>query len=71
MTETNLGTRAGFVALIGEPRGFLRGTHLMTPTGWRAVEELKAGDVVIVEGMARIFFPGMPVQLAQDGTAKG
>jgi hypothetical protein len=34
------------VALIGEPRGFLRGTHLMTPTGWRAVEELKAGDVV-------------------------
>lgn len=34
------------VALIGAPRGFLRGTRLMTPTGWRAVDELKAGDVV-------------------------
>lgn len=29
-----------------KPRGFLRGTRLMTPKGWRAVEELQAGDVL-------------------------
>ena len=33
--------------------------------------QLKAGDTVIVEGMARIFFPGMPVQLAQTNPAQG
>ena len=33
--------------------------------GWVVKSGLKAGDTVIVEGMARIFFPGMPVQLAQ------
>jgi membrane fusion protein, multidrug efflux system len=33
--------------------------------GWVVKSGLKAGDIVIVEGMARIFFPGMPVQLAQ------
>ena len=33
--------------------------------GWVIKSGLNAGDVVIVEGMARIFFPGMPVQLAQ------
>jgi hypothetical protein len=34
------------VDVIASPKGFLRGTRLMTPGGWRAVEELKAGDVV-------------------------
>ncbi|HSG50558.1 MAG TPA: efflux RND transporter periplasmic adaptor subunit [Rheinheimera sp.] len=34
--------------------------------GWVVKSGLKAGDIVIVEGMARIFFPGMPVQLAQS-----
>lgn len=34
------------VELIGEPRGFLRGTRLMTPRGWCLVDELKAGDVI-------------------------
>ena len=34
--------------------------------GWVIRSGLKNGDVVIVEGMARIFFPGMPVQVASD-----
>lgn len=28
------------------PRGFLHGTRLMSPAGWRAVESLRAGDIV-------------------------
>ncbi|MCD1599103.1 efflux RND transporter periplasmic adaptor subunit [Rheinheimera aquimaris] len=39
--------------------------------GWVIKSGLKDGDVVIVEGMARIFFPGMPVQLAQESATKG
>lgn len=39
--------------------------------GWVIKSGLKGGDVVIVEGMARIFFPGMPVQLAQEPATKG
>ncbi|MEH8015697.1 efflux RND transporter periplasmic adaptor subunit [Rheinheimera muenzenbergensis] len=38
--------------------------------GWVIKSGLKAGDTVIVEGMARIFFPGMPVQVAQDPATK-
>ncbi len=34
--------------------------------GWVIKSGLNAGDVVITEGMARIFFPGMPVQVAAD-----
>lgn len=37
--------------------------------GWVISSGLKAGDRVIVEGMARIFFPGMPVQLAATQAA--
>jgi membrane fusion protein (multidrug efflux system) len=33
--------------------------------GWIITKGLAAGDNVIVDGMARIFFPGAPVQLAQ------
>jgi len=32
--------------------------------GWVIRKGLKAGDPVIVDGVARIFFPGMPVKLA-------
>ena len=34
--------------------------------GWVIKSGLNAGDTVIVEGMARIFFPGMPVQVAAN-----
>ena len=33
--------------------------------GWIVTSGLAAGDEVIVDGMARIFFPGAPVRLAQ------
>jgi membrane fusion protein (multidrug efflux system) len=35
--------------------------------GWIVTRGLAAGDEVIVDGMARIFFPGAPVRLAQAG----
>lgn len=34
--------------------------------GWVIREGLKIGDQVIIDGMARIFFPGMPIRLADD-----
>jgi membrane fusion protein (multidrug efflux system) len=37
---------------------------------WIIRTGLKAGDQVIVDGMARIFFPGMPVVLAADSATK-
>ncbi len=37
--------------------------------GWIITKGLAAGDNVIVDGMARIFFPGAPVQLAQAAPA--
>lgn len=39
--------------------------------GWVIKSGLKSGDVVIIEGMARIFFPGMPVQLAASAADAG
>ena len=37
--------------------------------GWIVTKGLAAGDAVIVDGMARIFFPGAPVVLAQAAPA--
>ena len=34
--------------------------------GWVIREGLKTGDQVVIDGMARIFFPGMPIRLADD-----
>ncbi|MEY8199928.1 MAG: efflux RND transporter periplasmic adaptor subunit, partial [Colwellia sp.] len=34
--------------------------------GWIIREGLKTNDQVIIDGMARIFFPGMPIRLADD-----
>lgn len=36
---------------------------------WIINSGLAAGDAVIVDGMARIFFPGAPIQVAQAGAA--
>lgn len=46
------------------------GTGKDTQNGWIIRQGLKEGDQVIIDGMARIFFPGMPVRLADaDQTA--
>ena len=37
--------------------------------GWIIRSGLKVGDKVIVDGMARIFFPGMPVRLVDTASA--
>ncbi|MDX2369314.1 MAG: efflux RND transporter periplasmic adaptor subunit, partial [Colwellia sp.] len=34
--------------------------------GWIIRKGLKIDDQVIIDGMARIFFPGMPIRLADD-----
>ena len=39
------------------------------PEGWIITKGLATGDNVIVDGMARIFFPGAPVQVVAPGTA--
>ena len=41
-----------------------------TSNGWIIRKGLKAGDKVIIDGMARIFFPGMPVHLADNSKAQ-
>lgn len=40
-----------------------------TSNGWIIRSGLKTGDKVIVDGMARIFFPGMPVRLVDAAQA--
>ncbi|WP_395702841.1 efflux RND transporter periplasmic adaptor subunit [Aquabacterium sp.] len=39
--------------------------------GWVIRSGLAAGDAVIVDGMARIFFPGAPIQVGAPGQAGG
>ena len=49
------------------PRPVVVGDQLAD--GWLVTKGLAAGDNVIVDGMARIFFPGAPVVLAQAAPA--
>lgn len=53
-----------YVAADGKavPKPVIVGDQL--PDGWIISKGLSAGDPVIVDGMARIFFPGAPVQVA-------
>jgi membrane fusion protein (multidrug efflux system) len=37
--------------------------------GWVITKGLANGDALIVDGMARIFFPGAPVQVAPPASA--
>lgn len=60
LTEAEQG---GYVAMPA-PVEVAEWVTLNGENGWVISKGLKAGDTVIVEGMARIFFPGMPVQLA-------
>ena len=38
---------------------------------WIVESGLKAGEAVIVEGVARVMFPGQPIQVVPPGAAKG
>lgn len=61
------GPQGKFVYVMADgkamPRPVVAGDQLAD--GWIITKGLAAGDNVIVDGMARIFFPGAPVQLAQ------
>jgi membrane fusion protein, multidrug efflux system len=39
--------------------------------GWIITQGLAAGDALIVDGMARIFFPGAPIQLGAASAPAG
>jgi len=39
--------------------------------GWIITKGLAAGDALIVDGMARIFFPGAPIQLGAASAPAG
>jgi membrane fusion protein (multidrug efflux system) len=58
-----------YVALDGKavPKPVQVGDQLAD--GWIISSGLQAGDPVIVDGMARIFFPGAPVQVGAPGGA--
>lgn len=65
------GPQGKFVYVMAEgkaqPRPVTVGDQLAD--GWVVTKGLNAGDDVIVDGMARIFFPGAPVVLAQAAPA--
>lgn len=57
---------------VAQPAPVEVGDWVRLPDGqnaWVIRKGLKAGDPVIVDGVARIFFPGMPVRLAGPGGA--
>ncbi|MEW6705161.1 MAG: efflux RND transporter periplasmic adaptor subunit [Pseudomonadota bacterium] len=60
-----------YVALDGKavPKPVTVGDQLAD--GWIISKGLQAGDPLIVDGMARIFFPGAPVQVAGAASAPG
>jgi membrane fusion protein (multidrug efflux system) len=67
------GPQGKFVYLMADgkalPRPVEAGDQLAD--GWIITKGLKAGDEVIIDGMARIFFPGAPVKLAQAAPPAG
>jgi membrane fusion protein (multidrug efflux system) len=68
------GPQGKFVYVVGaeskaEPRPVQVGDW--TGADWIIQSGLKAGDKVVVDGMARIFMPGAPVQIADPAAAKG
>jgi membrane fusion protein (multidrug efflux system) len=59
---------------VAQPAPVEVGDWVRLETGenaWVVRKGLKPGDPVIVEGMARIFFPGMPVQVGAGSGAPG
>ena len=70
MAQNEQGTTVALPA-PGEVGEWVQETNGETTTnGWFIRKGLKQGDKVIIDGMARIFFPGMPVRLADAAPAQ-
>jgi membrane fusion protein (multidrug efflux system) len=66
------GPQGKFVYVVNEGKAEPRPVQVGDWIGdeWIIQSGLKAGDKVIVDGMARIFMPGAPVQIADPAAAK-
>jgi membrane fusion protein (multidrug efflux system) len=67
------GPQGKFVYVVNEGKAEPRPVQVGEWAGddWIIQSGLKAGDKVIVDGMARIFMPGAPVQIADPAAGKG
>jgi membrane fusion protein (multidrug efflux system) len=67
------GPQGKFVYLMADGKALPRPVEAgdQVADGWIITKGLKAGDEVIIDGMARIFFPGAPVKLAQAAPPAG
>lgn len=65
------GPQGKFVYVVADNKAMPKPVTVgdQVPEGWIITKGLAAGDNVIVDGMARIFFPGAPVQLAPPDAA--
>ena len=66
------GPQGKFVYVVADGKAIPRPVQVgeQTDDGWLVNKGLKPGDDVVVDGTARIFFPGAPVRLARaDATA--
>src|SRR4030095_13582808 len=61
------GPQGRFVYVVADNKAMPKPVQVGDQIGdqWIINSGLSAGDQVIVDGMARIFFPGAPVQIAQ------
>jgi membrane fusion protein (multidrug efflux system) len=67
------GPQGKFVYVVADGKAMPKPVQVGEQVGdnWLVNQGLAAGDQVIVDGMARIFFPGAPVQIAQAPAGGG